>query len=39
MGSFLGGESIVSYGRIDPAGNTLKEKQDSRRMWDVIIIR
>lgn len=26
--SFLGGESIVSYGRIDPAGNTLKEKQD-----------
>jgi Neuraminidase (sialidase) len=26
--SFLGGESIVSYGEIDPAGNVLKEKKE-----------
>jgi hypothetical protein len=26
--SFFGGESIVSYGAIDPAGNILKEKKD-----------
>jgi hypothetical protein len=26
--SFFGGESIVSYGEIDPAGNILKDKQD-----------
>jgi hypothetical protein len=26
--SYLGGESVVSYGEIDPAGNVLKEKKD-----------
>jgi hypothetical protein len=25
--SYLGGESVISYGEIDPAGNALKEKK------------